>query len=146
MVDLDQLDSTARALAVELQREFPEWASNLAAIEEGEVAFEIWQPNNKYVFSLQAGKEKISLSYGGWGFVIGGFLGLDDEALAAEAVRLLRGIVTEEQFATVFLEDGQWAGSSLHHSFFPVETKPGLTSVAYSWLGTYDQTIDGPPK
>jgi hypothetical protein len=143
MLDISLLDTLAACFADAIQREFPEWRSQLELVETCEVRLLVPQPGSDRSLEVRAGHGEISLSYGEWTFMIGTFLYETEETTVEWAMYIVRGIVSDELRARITHKDGVWIECGLGQAFFPIEAKPGEVVTAYSWRGTHDATVHG---
>lgn len=151
MLDRASLDEFSVCFAEQLFGSFSEWEqhaellTDVQGIPTGALRICIPQPFGKHTLGIQTDDGEITVSFGLWHAHYGAYLGISEEKALAEALEDIHNILEERSIIWVSYHGPAWSGSSLEDANEPFGTsRPGETTVVYSWLGTHDHELQTP--
>ena len=145
----ERMDELSQDFSRALFSAFPAWEQLAKSVKDGKtgasyIEVDIEQEGTNRVLHLSTADDEITISFEQWHTHVGRFLGIDTKESVAMAMTILEGFVNEQTVVKISYVDGVWRESSLEHLVAPSEPKPHSTTEVFSWLGTYDETIETP--
>jgi hypothetical protein len=146
---LDGTTKLSRRFAEALFAMYADWEQFARVVRDGNtdtkhMEIEVPQSGTERVLHLSTANDEVTITFDQWHTHIGPFLGISPEETVATALQIIEDFITEQTIVQISYRDGAWLESGLPYRAALGELKPNSTTRVYSWLGTYDNTIETP--